>query len=306
MPAPLLSVVIPTRDRPELLDRCLTALVADTGPDTEVLVVDSASTRAAEVAAVAARHGVQLLRCEVKGTSRARNAGWRAAAAPEVAFVDDDVFVLPGWSAALRGRTDERVAYTAGRTVVQEGWDGPSVSVTQGRPPDVLDGRDPDLMPPSNNLLFRRDVLAQTGGFDERLGPGTALAAGEDLELLDRVHALGYLGRYAHDAVAVHEQHRDVAALRRLHWAYGKGMGARCAAAMRRKPSAGFAQLPGLLRLGGIVTLFKRLKPGRGGAATDTPVQAGDAHGLIEVVLWRLGGVYGLLRGLVVLSRRGR
>ena len=43
MTAPV-SVVLPTRDRPAMLERCLAGLAAALGPDDQLVVVDSAST----------------------------------------------------------------------------------------------------------------------------------------------------------------------------------------------------------------------------------------------------------------------
>jgi GT2 family glycosyltransferase len=299
MARPPLSVVVPTRDRPEMLATCLAALVADLGPHDEVVVADSASLRAGEIAQVAAAAGARLVRCEVKGAARARNAGWQAALHPEVAFIDDDVTVLPGWADALAGHTGAGTAFAAGRTVAPAGYSGEAASVTQARPPEVVATAGPFLA--SNNLLVRREVLVSVGGFDERLGPGTWFEAGEDLELLDRVLATGATGRYCHDAVAVHEQWRDTAQRRRLQWSYGKGMGARCAAAARRRPGDGWRLLPDVLRLKGLRTLIGRARP----AGAELPDGSADVSGWAGPVLWRVGALVGLTVGLVRLSPPG-
>ncbi|HUR51581.1 MAG TPA: glycosyltransferase [Mycobacteriales bacterium] len=308
MTARRLAVVVPTRDRPEQLRTCLTALRAALGPDDELIVSDSASRDRAGVAAVVEAAGGRLVRCEVKGTSRARNAGWRATTAQEVAFVDDDVVVDASWAGAIRGRTNEEVAFVSGRTVAPAEFTGQAVSVTTGRPADVIGPHVGGDFLAANNLLVRRDVLEAVGGFDERLGPGTWLQAGEDLELLDRVREAGFSGRYVHEALAEHEQWRDAAALRRLQWAYGKGMGARVAAASRRSPREGWALLPQMLRLGGLRTLWQRL-PGTSrplpevAVANDPP--PADVSGWAGPLLWRAGAWVGFLVGLGVLSPRG-
>src|SRR5439155_5962763 len=95
-----LTVVIATRNRPELLKRCLEIILADARDGDEVVVVDSASSTD-ETARVAASYGVRYLRLDVPGVSRARNAGWRSASNELVAFVDDDVRVHPGWRDAM-------------------------------------------------------------------------------------------------------------------------------------------------------------------------------------------------------------
>ena len=84
-----LTVVIPVRDRPEQLDRCLAAL-----RPLRCVVVDDASHDPKAVAEVAARHGAHVVALPVNvGPAGARNAGLRYVATPYVAFVDSDVQV---------------------------------------------------------------------------------------------------------------------------------------------------------------------------------------------------------------------
>jgi glycosyltransferase involved in cell wall biosynthesis len=307
MPRPPFAVVVPTRNRPAMLRTCLAALVREVGPDDEVLVVDSASTLPDEVAAVAAEVGVRYVRQDVKGASRARNAGWRATERELVVFVDDDVQVLPGWADALLAPVADGVDFVVGRTVAPADFEGQAATVTWGRPDEVIDLTTTGAFAASNNLLLRRSALLRTGGFDERLGPGTWLEAGEDLELLDRVLALGAQGRYAHDAVGTHDQWRDARQLRRLQLSYGKGMGARFALMLRRDPRRARSQVNELLRLGGLVTLVRRAlrrpapAPATPALVEDGVVHEKDASGIAGPVLWRLGALLGLVVGLLVL-----
>ncbi|MHB9092817.1 MAG: glycosyltransferase family 2 protein, partial [Chloroflexota bacterium] len=77
--APFVSVVVPTRDRPEFVRTCLASLTTLAYPDYEVLVVDNAPSTAATavvVAAVAADFPwVRYLREDRPGASWARNRG---------------------------------------------------------------------------------------------------------------------------------------------------------------------------------------------------------------------------------------
>lgn len=299
MRAPL-TVVVPTRDRPEILASCLQALAAELGSGDEVVVADSASTDAAGVAEVVAAAGATLVRCALKGASRARNAGWRAAHHDLVVFVDDDVWVQPGWADALAAAADG-AAFALGRTVAPEGFEGDSGSVTYGTLPERIDAATVGRVAATNPLLVRRELLLSCGGFDERMGPGTWFEAGEDLELLDRLLATGGSGRYAERAVAVHEQWRSAEERRRLQWSYGKGMGARAGAALRRDPRAGLAMLPDVLRLKGLLTALRRTP----GLAPATPAGGDgppDTGGWLSPLVWRLGALVGLLAGLVRLG----
>ncbi|HEX6362166.1 MAG TPA: glycosyltransferase, partial [Albitalea sp.] len=102
---PRISVVIPTCRRPELLARCLAAVLTQSiARDAyEVVVVDDGhddATRAA-VERLQPAGGAPALRylrpARGRGPAVARNAGWRAARAPVVAFTDDDTIPDARW-----------------------------------------------------------------------------------------------------------------------------------------------------------------------------------------------------------------
>ena len=91
------SVVIPTRDRPELVARAVASATAQTVTDLEVVVVVDGPDPATESALAAITD--PRLRVIVNPTSRgaaeARNIGTRAATGGWVAFLDDDDVWLP-------------------------------------------------------------------------------------------------------------------------------------------------------------------------------------------------------------------
>ena len=98
MKTPLLSVVLPTWNRAQLVcDAVRSALVQRAG-EVEVLVVDDASTD--QTAAVVEREfgmRIRLLRLEHRrGAGGARNVGARLARGEFVAFLDSDDVWLPG------------------------------------------------------------------------------------------------------------------------------------------------------------------------------------------------------------------
>jgi glycosyltransferase involved in cell wall biosynthesis len=103
---PRIAVVVPTRDRCELLLRALDSVVGQLRPDDELLVIDNGSsdgTRAATEQFLRERwSGGRVIAEERRGLSNARNLALREATAPVVAFIDDDERVDPDWLAALR------------------------------------------------------------------------------------------------------------------------------------------------------------------------------------------------------------
>lgn len=227
-----LTVVVATRDRPDRLRRCLASLADDLGDADEVVVVDSASRGREAVADVVAGapRAVRVVRAPRPGTSLARNLGGRAARHPWVAFVDDDVTVLSGWADALRA-TIERASpdFVTGRIDVpddQRGAPEPNPSMTAPEP-FRIDRWRRGLLGAGANLAVRVDALGAVGGFDERLGPGTRLRAGEDHELMDRLLQRGYVGAYTPAARVDHDQWRSRRESLVVHWRIGLGGGAR-------------------------------------------------------------------------------
>lgn len=89
--ARLVSVVVPTCDRPGLLDEALKSIRALEGPDLafEILVGDNGRDPE-PTRAVAAAHRARHLTVPTAGAGAARNAAMRAATGEFIAFLDDD------------------------------------------------------------------------------------------------------------------------------------------------------------------------------------------------------------------------
>jgi len=171
-PTPRISVVIPTYRRPELLTRCLDALLAQTlaGHAFEVIVVDDGcddDTRAAcsDVARRSCdRAGpvIRYLRPQgTRGPAAARNRGWRAAAGQVIAFTDDDTVPDRHWLEA-----GEAVLGTAG---VEAAWGRVHVPM----PPALTDNARntaglENAVFVTANAFVRTAALRDVGGFDER------------------------------------------------------------------------------------------------------------------------------------------
>jgi glycosyltransferase involved in cell wall biosynthesis len=211
--SPRVSVVIPTFHRPELIVRCLEALVAQSldAAAFEVIVVDdgrSADTQAA-VRGMAARcpaHTIRYLRPTVgHGPAAARNAGWQAARAALIAFTDDDTVPDRDWLAHGEQALVDDVVAVAGR-----------VCVPPPTPSTARDGDGPtdhELMTRgleraefiTANAFVRRLALAEVGGFDERF----ERAWREDSDLQFRLlKEKGRIARCA-DAMVVHPVRRE-------------------------------------------------------------------------------------------------
>jgi glycosyltransferase involved in cell wall biosynthesis len=232
---PPLSVVVPTRDRPDLLDVALRCLVASLSEGDELIVVESGSSNPTPVWEVARAHGARLLVADAPGVSRARNLGWQEASHDLIGFVDDDIRVQSGWadamSSALAAHPD--AAFVSGRVRLPADQGTLALTVMDEPAPAEFDVGSHGMLGHSANLGMHRKVLADVGGFDESMGPGARWPAGEDPDLLDRCLGTGAHGWYTPEAVAEHEHWRRGREYVRLQHSYGIGSGARVAKLLR-------------------------------------------------------------------------
>lgn len=166
------SVVIPTRNRGDLLGLTLRSALGQRDVDKEVIVVDDGSVDGT-AAAAAAVPGVRLLRhAEPRGVSAARNTGIAAAAGHWVALLDDDDLWAPHkLCRQLAAAQESGRGWVYGGDVSIDG----DLRVLGGRPPpsprQVVEGLERHNAVPAgaSNVLIRRDVLARAGDFDPGL-----------------------------------------------------------------------------------------------------------------------------------------
>jgi len=178
------DVVIPTVGR-DSLRRLLEALAAAGGPRPgQLLVVDDRRdrSRALPLGEVA---GVTVLAGRGAGPAAARNLGWRRTAAEWVAFLDDDVVPGPTWLADLARDLEglgAEVAASQGRV---------RVPLPPGRRPTDWERNVRGLETArwaTADMAYRRSVLEEVGGFDERF----PRAYREDADLGLRVVRAGH------------------------------------------------------------------------------------------------------------------
>ncbi|WUH97547.1 glycosyltransferase [Spirillospora sp. NBC_00431] len=184
---PSVTVVVATRDRPELLRVALDSIVAQDYPgDVDVLVVHDQSEIDDTVAVDKPGRRISVMsNTRVAGLAGARNSGILAAAGDLVAFCDDDDRWLPGkltaQVAALRSAPGAGLACCGIRvlyddTKVDRTLDRGEVAFT-----DLLRSRLTELHP--STFLLRRDALIERIGLVSEEVPGSH---GEDYEFLLR------------------------------------------------------------------------------------------------------------------------
>jgi glycosyltransferase involved in cell wall biosynthesis len=106
--SPLISVILCTFNRADVVGRTLDAVLAQEGPTFEAVVVDDGSTDTTpELLAAIDDPRLRVVRQANSGLSVARNTGLTAAHGTWVVFLDDDDVPDQGWLAALTRPTDD-------------------------------------------------------------------------------------------------------------------------------------------------------------------------------------------------------
>lgn len=206
----LVSVIVPVRDRPRLLEEAVASALAQTYRPLEVVIVDDGSTDETGRVAdrLAAQHPAEVRALHVPngGPGRAREAGRAVARGEFIQYLDSDDLLLPRkfeWQVEALAREPEAgVAY---------GW------TSYVRDGDDLDERRPwrrtgeriERMFPSflrsrwwgtSTPLYRRRVT-------DAAGPWTELWNEEDWEYDCRVAALDVRLAYAPRPVSIQRDH---------------------------------------------------------------------------------------------------
>lgn len=217
------SIIVPTRDRPQSLARCLDALERQSDVDSlEIIVVDDGSVQARPVAeAVATSPRARLVRSSHSGPAAARNTGAAEARHRFIFFLDDDCEPKQDWVALLAAALENGADVAFGKSV-NPSPDDPLVSASQ----TIVDflqtrpTRSPGtrLFAPGHNLGCKKEVVARVS-FNERHG----VLPGEDRDWCAQVLAGGYSIVPVPAAVVFHRQQLTVGSFWSKHVAYGRG-----------------------------------------------------------------------------------
>lgn len=242
------TVIIPVRDRPAMLERCLAA----TGTRYPVVVIDDGSADPDAIAAIAAHHGAAVRRRSANGgPAAARNTGLAGVGTDFIAFLDSDCEPPAGWVDRLaRHFADPLVGAVAPRIVplsspASREADGPPSAARYAAACGSLDlgPRPARVLPnsrvsyvPTAALVVRRTALdslaAGRAAFDSEL------RYGEDVDLIWRLHEAGWRIRYEPSVQVAHDEPVSWAGLLARRFRYGTS-----AAPLARRHPANMAPL---------------------------------------------------------------
>ena len=209
----MVTAIIPTWNRRDLLEAVLGDLLAQTAPLKRIVVVDNGSTDGSED--VARKLGVDLIRwSENRGFARAVNAGVRAAMTDWVLVLNNDVRLPPDWMSTMEqamlahpdsGFFVSKLAQAGDGGLLDGSFDALSRSgfpwrcgAGRGDGPIWSEARQIQFAP-MTAALIRKDLFDEAGFLEERFE-----SYYEDIEFFLRCGLRGVSGWYHPAAVARH------------------------------------------------------------------------------------------------------
>jgi glycosyltransferase involved in cell wall biosynthesis len=226
--APLLvSVVVPTKNRPAALVACLDALAEQSLPSSvwEVVVVDDGSDPALCLAIDRWQHRlrIRVIRQESSGPAAARHRGAAEAAGRVLAFTDDDCVPSPHWLETLVDALSQAPGALVGGTTVNglthDDYAEASQLILELAYEHFNRGDGQAMFFASNNIACTADTYHASGGFD----PAYPALAAEDRDFCDRWRGQGRQLLSERRAVVMHRHGQSLSTFTRLHFRYGRG-----------------------------------------------------------------------------------
>ena len=257
---PTLTAVVCTRNRPEMLARCLASLhelaqaPAAARVRLEILVVDNAPSDDRTREIVARSREARYIQAPVQGLDFARNCALREARGDFVAFFDDDVTVDGGWldgfvaalaadpdAAAVTGPVLPYELATRAQILFEEyggfGHRFDRIRHETARATDPLFPCKPGRVGAGCNMAVRRSLTLALGGFDEALDTGAPLPGGGDLDIFYRLLRAGHAIVNEPQCLVFHQHRRLYTELRHQMWTWGLGYMAFVAKSYRADPA---------------------------------------------------------------------
>lgn len=213
-----ISAYIPCYNAAAYLEPTIQALLNQTRPPDELLIIDDGSTdRTVEIAS---RYPVRVIRHESnRGLAAGRNTAFANARHELVAAVDADVIVEPQWLETLaEAFSDDAVAGSSGR-LLEDYRDTPADSWRAAHLAQDLGEQRIEMAWPTPKRLggfgsiFRKEAVARMGGYDLRYRTNY-----EDVDLCTRLLRAGHKLVFDPRAVAHHMRRDTGSSIVRTAW----------------------------------------------------------------------------------------
>lgn len=213
---PDVTVVIANWNGVALLPDCLTSLeicAAHDGVHVETIVVDNGSQDGSVSYLRESWPDVQVIvNSRNRGFAVANNQGFRAASAPFIATLNNDIRVRPGWFMETLAQTRDPGVGAVATTILYESppgvvnstgiemnWLGRALDRADGTPLDEVTDMTAPFGACAGAALYRAEALRGAGGFDERY-----FAYYEDVDLAWRLRRMGWSCAFSPYATTTH------------------------------------------------------------------------------------------------------
>ncbi len=227
MTGPFVSIIIPARNAQTTIKKCIDSVLQQSYKNYELIVINDGSTdKTAQI--LADYPQANLLATSGIGPSKARNMAIEQAKGEFAAFTDADCVVDSVWIVELlKGFTNEKVVSVGGtqKSPVDETEFGKKVQGflrVFGFISDYMKSGSklkPTNHNPSCNVMYRKSILVESGGFLAGLWPG------EDVELDYRIKRKGRLLMFNPQAVVYHYRPSNLKEFSRMMFNYGQAQG---------------------------------------------------------------------------------
>jgi glycosyltransferase involved in cell wall biosynthesis len=191
------SIIICTYNRLNYLKKCLVSLLALDFSEYEIIIVNDGSTDGTKDYLDGLNNDkIKIIHQESnQGISMARNAGIKSASYDIIAITDDDCVVDKDCLKELiKGFDNEQIGFVIGQIFyIDKNY--------QGYFPERLVSNINARWPMSSNIVYRKKVLDECGGFDDFYYQYN----NEDSELAIRAVSRGYLFNRTKDAIVYHQ-----------------------------------------------------------------------------------------------------
>ena len=220
---PKVTVVIPTKEAEDKIEKCLEAIFKQTIAPYEVIVVDGHSKD--NTVAKAQKFSAKIIYEEYKTVGGARKIGVENANGQYVAFTDSDCIPKEDWLENLLNEFEKGIVGIGGATVnIGKGIWKESISLALNSFLGSANSVQDRLLPTKKyvkaisgcNSIYKIDDVLKVGNFNP------ALRMNEDTDISRKMQSLGKI-LYTPNAVVYHNQDRGLKDFAKRMYVFGRG-----------------------------------------------------------------------------------
>lgn len=203
----ILSIVIATHKRYELLQKCLKSITLQNSRNLAEVIVVGEYDKNLEKEFTEVKFYSQAN----NGPSKNRNIGWRKSVGSYVSFIDDDAYLTQNWLKNIMTFIKENKNVKVFGGGYQRYSDIPIPTWFPEEYGSLDLGKETKELSlgkewiTGTNLIVKKSLLKRVGGFNESIGPnGTSFGYGEETNLLIRLNQIGQKIYYVPTITVMH------------------------------------------------------------------------------------------------------